>query len=407
MATTETTTLGTPGAAPASDAPPESPWVTRYLTFAPWAVTLLLLTFVATNLTGGGSGPAADEQLRQDAAVWPQALRLWVLMLLLTMAAVWFIACFTGSPDRKLHHAFVFAYAFTFGAFALLLTPFVGAGDELAPVAGAPSNGRNAAVRPREGVLQLVRGCVRATDAQTDAVSAVTRCPDIKLPTLPRVEPGDTRANAPGAVGASASAKVDGRGAKSPAPPLVPATGTTADARPVAQEMDRQYLWLVSIGGVTARRYQPVFDGKSPLRPDANSRFEPRQFVEVQGGLTVPLFVVVLAYIGGAVSLSRRIPEYQRRAHKNYQPTESEPAMEAFQARESVVFQIMQLVSAPFLALTSWYIVGPTTLANAVGLAFITGFLSEHVLLMIRGMAEGIRPALTRTAQPPAAGNPQ
>lgn len=81
----------------------------------------------------------------------------------------------------------------------------------------------------------------------------------------------------------------------------------------------------------------------------------------------------MLAFIGAAVSLSRRIPEYQRRSEGDYKATE---------------------------------VGGPTTLAGAVGLAFITGFLSEHVLLMIRGMAEGIRPATTRTTQPPVSRDP-
>lgn len=372
MTASEPPTAAAPS--PSAEDPPDNAWVARYLTYAPWVVTLLLLAFVAMNVTGEGPAPSDGSTTPVDGTPWSRLVRLWVLMLLLTMAAVWFIACFTGSAARKLQHAFVFAYAFTFGAFALLVTPFVGAGDEHGPASDPPANTGNAAVRPREGVLQLVRGCVRPNDAtQADAVSAVTRCPDFKHATLPRVEASDTPAQA-------------------------------ASERPIAQEVDRHYHWLVSIGGVTARRYQPVFDGKSPLRPYPNGRFEPRQYVEVHGGLTVPLFVVVLAFIGGAVSLSRRIPEYQRRADSRYQPTDAEPKMEAFQARESVVFQIMQLVSAPFLALTMWHLVGPTTLASAVGLAFITGFMSEHLLLLIRGMAEGIRPALTRTQAPTPGG---
>lgn len=372
-----TSDLTTPSAPPPDpDDVADNPWVARYLTWAPWVVTVLLLAFVALNVVGASASPTGAAATSDAGPSWSTLARLWILMLLLTLAAVWFIACFTGSAKRKLHHAFVFAYAFTFGAFALLLTPFVGAGDDVAAASVSQGEGRNAAVRPREGVLQLVRGCVRGTDAaQSDAVSAVTRCPDFKHPTLARVE------NA--------------------VPPE-----TAASDRPIAQEMDRHYHWLVSIGGVNARRYQPVFDGPRPLQPDPHGRFEPRQFVEVHGGLTVPLFVVVLAFIGAAVSLSRRIPEYQRRSEGDYKATEAEPAMAAFQARESVVFQIMQLVSAPFLALTTWYIVGPTTLAGAVGLAFITGFLSEHVLLMIRGMAEGIRPATTRTTQPPVSRDP-
>ena len=35
---------------------------------------------------------------------------------------------------------------------------------------------------------------------------------------------------------------------------------------------------------------------------------------EINGGLVVPLYVVVLALFGGAISMTRRVPEYQRRA---------------------------------------------------------------------------------------------
>ena len=32
---------------------------------------------------------------------------------------------------------------------------------------------------------------------------------------------------------------------------------------------------------------------------------------EINGGLVVPLYVVVLALFGGAISMTRRVPEYQ------------------------------------------------------------------------------------------------
>ena len=99
------------------------------------------------------------------------------------------------------------------------------------------------------------------------------------------------------------------------------------------------------------------------------------------GGLAVPFFVLVMAFIGGAVSLSRRIPEYQRRLHPNYIPTDKECRMRPFEAREVVVFQIMQLISAPFLAVATWFIVSPMSLTAAATLAFGTGFASEPLLL--------------------------
>ena len=329
-----------------------------FLRVAPWIVLVLLIAFLALNLeTPNGASPE-----------WIDSIRPSVLAALVTAAAIWFIACFTGSAEPRMKYVFVFAYAFTFGAFALLVTPFMGSnespeGGVVAPTPGAatpaiaPAQERErinqGPLRPREGVLQLVRGCVRSqSGSASDAVSGVTRCPDLE--------------------------------------------STFDDPQIAGREVDRHYNWLVSVGGVTGRRYQPLFAKET----DSNRR-SARQYVEVHGGLAVPLFVVVLAFVGGAVSLSRRIPEYQRRSDPKYDPLPNEPRMAAHQARESVVFQIMQLVSAPFLALATWYIVSPTTIAAAAGLAFATGFLSEPLLLMIRGMVEGIRPAATRLSPAP------
>lgn len=121
-----------------------------------------------------------------------------------------------------------------------------------------------------------------------------------------------------------------------------------------------------------------------------------RPFVEVFGGVAVPLFVVVLALIGGAVSISRRIPEFQRRNDPSYVATAEEPFMPPYRVRESVVFQIMQLVSAPFLAIATLQVIEPNNLASASTLAFATGFFSETILYMIRGMVKGLQPELTK-----------
>lgn len=122
---------------------------------APWAVLVLLVAFIGVNL------PAHTKY---------EWLRPMLLGAVLVVTAIWFIACFTGDAEPKMRHAFVFAYAFTFGAFALLVTPFVGSNDLRAQ--GSPAE------RPPEGVLQLVRGCMvnRASGGQAE-VSDVTRCP--------------------------------------------------------------------------------------------------------------------------------------------------------------------------------------------------------------------------------------
>jgi hypothetical protein len=318
----------------------------KVLSCMPWLTLVAMLVF---GLTVSPSSLVA-KHLAVLGAVHSGAVVTIALLL-----AIWFITCFTGDADATLGHAFVFAYAFTFASFALLVTPLI-----------LTEHQGGAAVRPPDGVLQLVSGCVKSDDSDKgDAVSRVTRCPDW-----------------------AASAPI-------------------AASAPGGYENARRFPWLVSIGGVSVRQYVPLLD-----QPD----FKPQvSFAIIEGGLAVPLFVIVLAFIGGAVSLSRRIPEYQRRSSPGYVPSVAAGAtsagtadqpQSALEARESVVFQIMQLVSAPFLAVATWYVVTPTTLAAAAGLAFGTGFASEPLLLMIRGMVDGLRPAVTlKSGAQPADGD--
>ena len=284
------------------------------------------------------------------------------------LTAIWFIRCFTGDARHRIADIFVFAYAFTIGSFAMLVLPFVS--DE--PTSGGAQT----------ATLELVRGCVRGQAmGGLSGVSAVVLCPS----DLPKGDPWPSRRQPNGK-----EEPYDG--------PL-------------------RYTLMLAIGGVTAT----VIDGPATLPPAAvapagaasvaaaSKRIDPdalRRHHEVIGGLAVPFFVLVMAYIGGAVSLSRRIPEYQRRLHPNYIPTDKEGRMRPFEAREVVVFQIMQLVSAPFLAVATWFIVSPMSLTSAATLAFGTGFASEPLLLMIRGLVEGIRPA-GNSAKPVTAPKPE
>ena len=269
------------------------------------------------------------------------------------LTAIWFIRCFTGDARHRIADIFVFAYAFTIGSFAMLVLPFVA--DE--PTTGVA----------RPATLELVRGCVRGSAmGGLGGVSAVVLCPS----DVPKGDPWPSRRKPDGTEGPYGG-------------PL-------------------RYTLMLAIGGVTATVIDsPATDPAAAVTTASASAASagntdsgaPRRYHEVIGGLAVPFFVLVMAFIGGAVSLSRRIPEYQRRLHPNYIPTDKECRLRPFEVREVVVFQIMQLVSAPFLAVATWFIVSPMSLTAAATLAFGTGFASEPLLLMIRGLVEGIRPA--------------
>lgn len=159
-----------------------------------------------------------------------------------------------------------------------------------------------------------------------------------------------------------------------------------AGAGAVAPQATSSQLSLLAVGGVSGDR-APAGCGSKALACE---------HVRITSGLAVPMYVIILAFVGGAVSLSRRIPEYQKRSDIAFLGSDGQSPLAAVDAREGVVFQIMQLLSAPFIAMSAYYIVGPSTLATAVGLAFACGFASEPILLMIRGMISGIRPEGTR-----------
>jgi hypothetical protein len=118
----------------------------------------------------------------------------------------------------------------------------------------------------------------------------------------------------------------------------------------------------------------------------------------VRGGLLVPLYVIILALIGGSISLTRRLPEYQVRASPEYLATEKEPRLSQHQLREYLVFQIVQYISAPLIAVLAYYLAEPDKTATAVVLGFTAGFASEAILLMVRAMAEKITPGTSGSA---------
>ena len=144
--------------------------------------------------------------------------------------------------------------------------------------------------------------------------------------------------------------------------------------------------WVVNIGGLATQQIhatQATFDQTANPAPPPQS---PVKLYTISGGLVVPLYIIVLALMGSAVSMTRRVPEYQRSAMSALE------SMSNNQARENLVFQIMQVVSAPLIAVTAFAIVKPGSITEAVVVGFGSGFASEPILLMIRTLVEKISP---------------
>jgi len=141
--------------------------------------------------------------------------------------------------------------------------------------------------------------------------------------------------------------------------------------------------WLFNIGGSARFRVPPVpattvADAK--VGEQIDDRLDSRKFqpVVVHGGLAVPWYFITLAIVGAAISLARKVPEYQRRAISR------EDAMNGPKLREVLEFQILQVLCAPFIAATIYNIATPSSSAVAATLGFSSGFASETILLAIR-----------------------
>ena len=141
---------------------------------------------------------------------------------------------------------------------------------------------------------------------------------------------------------------------------------------------EENYQWVINIGGLVV----------------SSPKTAGMEHYEIRGGLVVPLYVIVLALLGSAVSMTRRVPEYQRRA------MDAQEALTNVKAREDLVFQIMQVVSAPLIAITVYYILKPSTPTESAVLGFGSGFASEPILLMIRSLVEKLSPAETAKQTP-------
>ena len=103
----------------------------------------------------------------------------------------------------------------------------------------------------------------------------------------------------------------------------------------------------------------------------------------IHGGLPVPVYFILLALIGAAISLARQVPTIQRRSEDAYVGTAAEPRLAPGEVRELLAFQILQFVSAPFLAVAAYHTLKPESLATTVAIGFLTGFASERILSVL------------------------
>ena len=170
-------------------------------------------------------------------------------------------------------------------------------------------------------------------------------------------------------------------------PALVPAGVIVGCRSGDCQSVETDPQWYLHIG--SSLSWVDISLG-SATESDGEARIRGSSGVFVlNGGMRVPLYVVVLALMGGAVSMIRRVPEYQRQVLGELVKTD-EKEISPIRARELIVFQIMQLFSAPLLAITSFAVLDPGTVMLGALLGFFSGFASESILLRLRTAADSL-----------------
>ena len=139
--------------------------------------------------------------------------------------------------------------------------------------------------------------------------------------------------------------------------------------------------WVINIGGHIER-----------CTKDNDKDFGKSVTCQVKDGLLIPLYFIIMALMGGSISLTRRLPELQKQAGSEHIATEQQPKLSQYEFREHLIFQMVQYISAPFLAILAYYLIEPGNITNSVVLAFTAGFASETILLMVRSIANKITP---------------
>lgn len=293
-----------------------------------------------------------------------RTLYKFFLLLAIVTSLCWFIYSFTGDPDKRTHEQIKFSYAFMLAAFTLLVLP---------PLVKSQAIGSEP--------IGIISGCVLAEEKSS------LHCGDYEIQPFflkSRVSSADTTP------GVATTKPI-------PAPSTNPPPATAelfSSFKSLLSTSNNQ--WIVNIGGALSEQNPGacLSSGKSIQKCKLGS-INNRAFIT--GGLAVPLPVIIIALAGGAISLSRRVPEYQKRADKSYVGTESAPKIQATEAREYLAFQIMQFLSAPLIAIAAYQLIDPVSEFSVLAVAFMAGFGSETILLMIRGVAEGIRPRTDET----------
>jgi hypothetical protein len=134
--------------------------------------------------------------------------------------------------------------------------------------------------------------------------------------------------------------------------------------------------WVINIGGVVTAGAPGATGGA------------------LQGGLAVPLLIVVLATIGAAINMLRRLPDFLRlydRIPVEDTPTGDRHWGESGETLRANLFRyFVYTLSAPFVAMMAYSLMFLADYTNPYALAvvaFSVGFISDTVIEVVMGRA--------------------
>ncbi|MCP4581201.1 MAG: hypothetical protein GY839_06255 [candidate division Zixibacteria bacterium] len=188
--------------------------------------------------------------------------------------------------------------------------------------------------------------------------------------------------------------------------------------------------WVLNIGGYVSKIKPEVnstitdtlaASSSNPVKTNKDDIiFEP---VQIKGGIVIPLYVIILSILGGAINMTRRVPEIHQEAEKvrnAYDKAQAEhdeehkdkilqiqKIMGGIEAsidssetstaekewRRLLIDQYMYLFSAAFLGIATYYLLHWMNFLETpaiVIVSFSIGLISEYVLLKITSIAKSI-----------------
>jgi hypothetical protein len=190
---------------------------------------------------------------------------------------------------------------------------------------------------------------------------------------------------------------------------------------------DSKPQWMLNIGGYVESGDSAA--GAVGNGEDGGLSTPVLRIVTLNGGIQIPLYVILLAVIGGAINMTRQVPDFQSRQpgqpgllHRMWSPhapdEEKEEHDQEGGERESVPWrkglleQYMFLIAAPFLAIATYYLLvllGTIQPPIIVLVCFSIGLISDTVVTAITEAAKKLLGGRTVREEPaaPSAPKPQ